>query len=50
MLPFLILSRYTEIHKSISFCSKTFVDTLKRVGAWAELILYGGKTHTDLSM
>lgn len=31
-----------------TFCSKTFVDALRRVGAEAELILYDGKTHTDL--
>lgn len=34
--------------KLFAFCSITFVDTLKRVGARAELILYHGKTHTDL--
>lgn len=28
--------------------SKTFVNTLHRRGAQADLILYDGKTHTDL--
>ncbi|CAI9301717.1 unnamed protein product [Lactuca saligna] len=31
----------------ISFCT-LFVDTLQRVGAKAELMLYEGKTHTDV--
>jgi hypothetical protein len=30
------------------FCSKTFVDALQRAGAQATLILFEGKTHTDL--
>ncbi|XP_050269870.1 probable isoprenylcysteine alpha-carbonyl methylesterase ICMEL2 isoform X1 [Quercus robur] len=30
------------------FCSKTFVDALQRAGAQAKLVLYEGKTHTDL--
>ena len=29
-------------------CSKAFADALEGVGAEAELILYEGKTHTDL--
>ncbi|KAF9626047.1 hypothetical protein IFM89_030715 [Coptis chinensis] len=29
-------------------CSETFADALQRVGAQVELILYKGKTHTDL--
>ena len=36
-------SRYLLI-----FCSKTFVDALQRAGAQAKLVLYEGKTHTDL--
>nr|KAJ0201510.1 hypothetical protein LSAT_V11C600318710 [Lactuca sativa] len=28
--------------------NKTFVDTLQRVGAKAELMLYEGKNHTDV--
>lgn len=30
------------------FCSITFVETLKKLGVPADLILYKGKTHTDL--
>ncbi|KAK9272331.1 hypothetical protein L1049_002702 [Liquidambar formosana] len=33
---------------SDTMCSKTFVDALERAGVQAELILYEGKTHTDL--
>lgn len=29
-------------------CSIVFVDTLQKAGAKADLILYDGKTHTDL--
>ena len=29
-------------------CSKSFAETLQRVGVRAESILYEGKTHTDL--
>lgn len=29
-------------------CSKIFADALQKAGAQAELILYNGKTHTDL--
>ncbi|CAA3026802.1 isoprenylcysteine alpha-carbonyl methylesterase ICME-like [Olea europaea subsp. europaea] len=35
------------LYRSI-FLSKTFVNTLHRRGAQADLILYDGKTHTDL--
>lgn len=34
--------------KYFVFCSISFVETLKRVGVRVELILYNGKTHTDL--
>ena len=30
------------------FYSKTFVEALQRAGAQAKLVLYEGKTHTDL--
>ncbi|CAH9102172.1 unnamed protein product [Cuscuta epithymum] len=48
LLPHIILFHGTE-DKSIP-CqeSKRFLNTLLRVGARAELILYEGKTHTDL--
>lgn len=29
-------------------CSENFADALRKAGAHAELILYEGKTHTDL--
>jgi len=29
-------------------CSEKFADALKEAGASADLILYDGKTHTDL--
>uniref|UniRef100_A0A453F408 Uncharacterized protein n=1 Tax=Aegilops tauschii subsp. strangulata TaxID=200361 RepID=A0A453F408_AEGTS len=29
-------------------CSQTFVDVLQQVGAQAKLLLYEGKTHTDI--
>jgi hypothetical protein len=40
-----------SVHTSrylLVFCSKTFVDALQRAGAQATLILFEGKTHTDL--
>jgi prenylcysteine alpha-carboxyl methylesterase len=30
------------------FYSKTFVEAFQRAGAQAKLVLYEGKTHTDL--
>nr|POE55607.1 putative isoprenylcysteine alpha-carbonyl methylesterase icmel2 [Quercus suber] len=30
------------------FSNKTFVDALQRAGAQAKLVLFEGKTHTDL--
>ena len=34
---------------SFSFiCSQTFVDVLQQAGAQAKLLLYEGKTHTDI--
>lgn len=29
-------------------CSQTFVDVLQQAGAQAKLLLYEGKTHTDI--
>ncbi|PIM97778.1 hypothetical protein CDL12_29749 [Handroanthus impetiginosus] len=48
LLPRMILFHGTSDYSIPSDSSKTFVDTLQRVGAQAELILYAGKTHTDL--
>lgn len=31
-----------------SMCSQTFVDVLQQAGAQARLLLYEGKTHTDI--
>ena len=35
-----------EIH--IFICSRSFAEALQKVGAKAELVLYDGKSHTDL--
>ncbi|KAJ0494975.1 putative peptidase S9, prolyl oligopeptidase, catalytic domain, carboxylesterase, type B [Helianthus annuus] len=48
LLPHIVLFHGTEDFSIPPDSSITFVDTLKRVGARAELILYHGKTHTDL--
>ncbi|OIT24740.1 PREDICTED: probable isoprenylcysteine alpha-carbonyl methylesterase ICMEL2 [Nicotiana attenuata] len=48
LLPHIILFHGTSDSSIPSDSSKTFVDTLCGVGAQAELILYDGKTHTDL--
>ncbi|CAI9109986.1 OLC1v1009936C1 [Oldenlandia corymbosa var. corymbosa] len=48
LLPPVILFHGTLDSSIPSDASKTFVDALKRIGAQAELILYEGKTHTDL--
>ncbi|XP_044468540.1 isoprenylcysteine alpha-carbonyl methylesterase ICME-like isoform X2 [Mangifera indica] len=47
-LPPIILFHGTSDYSIPSDASKTFVDALRAVGAKAELILYEGKTHTDL--
>ncbi|XP_076920132.1 putative isoprenylcysteine alpha-carbonyl methylesterase ICMEL2 [Bidens hawaiensis] len=47
-LPHIVLFHGSEDFSIPPESSITFVDTLKRVGARAELILYHGKTHTDL--
>ena len=31
-----------------SMCSQTFADILQQAGAQARLLLYEGKTHTDI--
>ncbi|KAK6129095.1 hypothetical protein DH2020_037168 [Rehmannia glutinosa] len=48
LLPRIILFHGTADYSIPSDASITFVDTLRRVGAQADLILYQGKTHTDL--
>ncbi|XP_057979088.1 isoprenylcysteine alpha-carbonyl methylesterase ICME-like [Malania oleifera] len=48
LLPRIVLFHGTADKSVPSDASVTFVDALERVGAQAELILYEGKTHTDL--
>ncbi|XP_071692374.1 probable isoprenylcysteine alpha-carbonyl methylesterase ICMEL2 isoform X2 [Rutidosis leptorrhynchoides] len=48
LLPHMVLFHGTEDFSIPPDASINFVDALKRVGARAELILYDGKTHTDL--
>ncbi|KAK2998615.1 hypothetical protein RJ639_024616 [Escallonia herrerae] len=48
VLPRIILFHGTADFSIPSDASKNFVDALQRVGAQADLILYDGKTHTDL--
>ncbi|KAL0450228.1 UNVERIFIED_CONTAM: putative isoprenylcysteine alpha-carbonyl methylesterase ICMEL2 [Sesamum latifolium] len=48
LLPRIILFHGTADDSIPSDASKTFVDALREVGAQADLILYEGKTHTDL--
>ncbi|XP_057488173.1 isoprenylcysteine alpha-carbonyl methylesterase ICME-like isoform X1 [Actinidia eriantha] len=48
ILPQFILVHGTSDYSIPSDASKNFFDVLRRVGAEAELILYSGKTHTDL--
>ncbi|XP_031279276.1 isoprenylcysteine alpha-carbonyl methylesterase ICME-like isoform X3 [Pistacia vera] len=48
LLPPIILFHGTSDLSIPSDASKTFADALRGVGAEAELILYEGKTHTDL--
>ncbi|XP_068637901.1 isoprenylcysteine alpha-carbonyl methylesterase ICME-like [Aristolochia californica] len=47
-LPFILLFHGTADYSIPSDASKTFADALRRVGAKVELMLYEGKTHTDL--
>ncbi|KAJ9554171.1 hypothetical protein OSB04_018216 [Centaurea solstitialis] len=48
LLPPIILFHGTEDYSIPADCSKTFVDTLQRLGVKADLKLYKGKTHTDV--
>ncbi|KAF7134812.1 hypothetical protein RHSIM_Rhsim08G0080000 [Rhododendron simsii] len=48
MLPQIILFHGTSDYSIPSDASRAFADALQRVGAKVELILYSGKTHTDL--
>ncbi|KAK4284282.1 hypothetical protein QN277_001137 [Acacia crassicarpa] len=48
LLPPIILFHGTGDYSIPYDASKKFADSLKNVGARAELILYEGKTHTDL--
>ncbi|KAK9924761.1 hypothetical protein M0R45_033113 [Rubus argutus] len=48
ILPPITLFHGTADYSIPSDASKIFVDVLKKVGAQAELVLYDGKTHTDL--
>ncbi|KAJ4833257.1 hypothetical protein Tsubulata_005091 [Turnera subulata] len=48
LLPPIILFHGTGDYSIPSTSSKTFVDVLRSLGARAELILFEGKTHTDL--
>ncbi|PIA39508.1 hypothetical protein AQUCO_02600158v1 [Aquilegia coerulea] len=48
LLPPFVLFHGTADYSIPSDSSKKFADALLRVGAQAELVLYEGKTHTDL--
>lgn len=48
LLPHVILFHGTSDCSIPSDASKAFVDTLRRIGAKADLVLYDGKSHTDL--
>ncbi|KAK4487696.1 hypothetical protein RD792_005644 [Penstemon davidsonii] len=48
LLPHIILFHGTADYSIPSEASITFADTLRRMGAQVDLILYNGKTHTDL--
>ncbi|GJS06268.1 probable isoprenylcysteine alpha-carbonyl methylesterase ICMEL1 [Tanacetum coccineum] len=48
ILPPVVLFHGTADYSIPADCSKTFVDALQRVGAKADLMLYEGKTHTDV--
>ncbi|XP_073103631.1 probable isoprenylcysteine alpha-carbonyl methylesterase ICMEL1 isoform X3 [Elaeis guineensis] len=48
LLPRVILFHGTSDYSIPSDASKTFADALQNAGAQAELVLYEGKTHTDL--
>lgn len=42
-----LISIVTEYEQTV-ICSKKFVDTLHSVGAKVDIVLFEGKTHTDL--
>ncbi|XP_074279329.1 isoprenylcysteine alpha-carbonyl methylesterase ICME-like [Silene latifolia] len=48
ILPPVILFHGTKDHSIPSDASESFADALRKVGAHAEVILFEGKTHTDL--
>ncbi|XXG83942.1 hypothetical protein AAC387_Pa10g1578 [Persea americana] len=48
LLPLIVLLHGTADHSIPSNASKAFADALRKVGVQVELILYEGKTHTDL--
>ncbi|CAL4948508.1 unnamed protein product [Urochloa decumbens] len=48
LLPLIVLMHGTEDYSIPSSASKTFVDVLQQAGAQARLLLYEGKTHTDI--
>ncbi|XP_068642177.1 isoprenylcysteine alpha-carbonyl methylesterase ICME-like isoform X2 [Aristolochia californica] len=49
-LPFIVLFHGTADYSIPSDASKTFANALQKVGAKVGLILYEGKTHTDLCL
>ncbi|XP_062216518.1 probable isoprenylcysteine alpha-carbonyl methylesterase ICMEL2 isoform X2 [Phragmites australis] len=48
LLPLIVLMHGTEDYSIPSSSSQTFVDVLQQAGAQARLLLYEGKTHTDI--
>ncbi|KAF7029924.1 hypothetical protein CFC21_041561 [Triticum aestivum] len=48
LLPRIFLMHGTDDYSIPSSASRTFVDVLQQVGAQATLLLYEGKTHTDI--
>uniref|UniRef100_A0ACD5W1Y1 Uncharacterized protein n=1 Tax=Avena sativa TaxID=4498 RepID=A0ACD5W1Y1_AVESA len=48
LLPPIYLMHGTDDYSIPSSASQTFVDVLQQVGAQAKLLLYEGKTHTDI--
>ncbi|KAI4999345.1 hypothetical protein ZWY2020_003934 [Hordeum vulgare] len=48
LLPRIFLMHGTDDYSIPSSASRTFVDILQQAGAQAKLLLYEGKTHTDI--
>ncbi|KAL6615665.1 hypothetical protein ACP70R_037935 [Stipagrostis hirtigluma subsp. patula] len=48
LLPLIVLMHGTEDYSIPPSASQTFVDVLQQAGAQARLLLYEGKTHTDI--